>query len=163
MGPETLEKLALLMQGVGTGMEAGAIGSQAKQESAYLKYNAALSELKGEEAIITGQEKQARFRKKASVLTAEQRADFAASGVLPQGTPLVFMAETVGELEKDALMFRTEAEKERRDWFKKSAIERIKAKDVRKRGRWDKATTLLSGGAKMGMFAHEMGIFKGKR
>ena len=127
-----------------------------KQEAAMLKYRAALGE---RAAAITARETEVnieRARKRATALTEDQLANIA-QGVLPIGTPLNVVAESVGELEKMVrdVGRRGFAESER--LRTQSQIDRIAAKIKKKAGRWEVANTLMAGGTKIGMFGYDMG------
>jgi len=87
-------------------------------------------------------------------LTEEQLVNIS-QGVLPVGTPLNVVAESVGELEKMVRdVGRTgfaQAERLRTQ----SKIDRIAARIKKKTGRWQVANTLMAGGTKIGMFGYK--------
>ena len=147
---------AVAMMVAGTVMQARAQKQAGAQQSAMLKYRARLGE---HAAAITARETGVnieRARKRATALTEDQLANIA-QGVLPIGTPLNVVAESVGELEKMVrdVGRRGFAESER--LRTQSQIDRIAAKIKKKAGRWEVANTLMAGGTKIGMFGYDMG------
>jgi hypothetical protein len=78
------------------------------------------------------------------------RALYGKAGLsITEGTPLLTLEETAGEIEKDALMIRRGGIMEEQRLTSQAAIERSKGKFARRAGRWRTGATLLSGGSRM--------------
>jgi len=143
----------MAMMAAGTATKASGQNQAARQEAALLKFRARLTErdarVKERETDVNIE----RAGKQASAISADQMAEFAASGVLPVGAPLAVMAETVGELQKQVRDIGRVGFAEVEKLKTQSRLDRIRAKIAKRTGRTQVANTLLSGGAQIGMFA----------
>jgi hypothetical protein len=128
----SLGAAALVLTGVGTAVSAIESYQAGKAEAAAYRYNAAIAERKGiqEEAIA---------RKRLKRLLGHQRALYAKAGVdLSEGSPLVVLADTAAEGEKEALNIRT-GSKETANLY------RFQASQAKKAGVLKAGATLLTG------------------
>ena len=151
----------MAMMAAGTATKASGQNQAARQEAALLKFRARLTErdarVKERETDVNIE----RAGKQASAISADQMAEFAASGVLPVGAPLAVMAEMVGELQKQVRDIGRVGFAEVEKLKTQSRLDRIRAKIAKRTGRTQVANTLLSGGAQIGMFAYNQGLFGG--
>jgi len=143
----------------GTVIQAASQYQQGQAESAWHKYNAAISERNRQEALQAGAYEEKQFRKQGRAFKAQQLAKIGASGVSLEGTPSKLMEGITGELEKDALMIRRNAQVGAQGWGSQAALERIKGKTARKAGKQRAMGTLFSGAGTLGLYGYESGWF----
>jgi len=151
--------LLLAIQAAGTGMAAGSQYAEGQQQEAWHEYNRRMAIQKGKQALEAGRYEQLQHQKGAAAYKARQRADYAAAGVLPQGTVLTMAAETAAELALDAEMIGYNAQVESRDWQNRALLEKAKGKSAASAGKWGAAATLMQGGSKMGQQAYNYGLW----
>ncbi len=140
---------------IGSALDARAIKEEADQEAALLEFSAGLSET---DAAMLERETDVninRAQKQASIISAEQAANFAASGVLPTGAPLELMAHKAGELQKGVRDVGRVGFAQAERLRTQARLERLRAKIAKRTGRIESETTLLQGGLSLagGLFS----------
>lgn len=139
----------LIIAGVGLGLGATAqwkAGSAAKKQgeaqrraaesqAELFEFNATVAEQQSKDAIERGREDEARFLSAARLLTGEQRADFAASGVVvDQGSAADVRADVQHLVELDVLTTRNNAAREAWGFTQQAEDLKKRAEIARKEG-----------------------------
>jgi hypothetical protein len=116
--------------------QAAAAGTQAKMSRLQ-------AEAEGERAVAETDA----IRKNARKLFSAQRAGYAASGVKLEGTPLLVMADTIRESERDILNVYKQADARKLAWLTQADMFTAAGKAARTASYWEAGSTLLTGGA----------------
>ena len=96
---------ALLMLGAGVASGLGSYASQSQQEG-LLDFNARQGFLDAQIAQQNADAQAKALRRQGTKLTARQRVSYAKSGLRLEGTPLEVMAESIENIELDAIAKR---------------------------------------------------------
>lgn len=114
------------------------------QQAAAARTQAKLSRLQAEaEEERAGSEANV-IRRKARELFSTQRAAYAASGVRLEGTPLLVMAETIRESEKDIVNVYKQADARKLAWLTQADMFDAAGKAARTASYWQAGSTLLT-------------------
>lgn len=134
----------------GTVISAGAASQAGKTEQAWQEYNAAISEQQATATKEAATHEEKAHRKAGERHLARMRALYGKAGLsITEGTPLLTLKETAGEIEKDALMIRRGGTMGEQRLISQAGMERAKGKFARRAGRWRTGATLLSGGSRI--------------
>jgi hypothetical protein len=150
--------IALLAVGISSTIYAAkAQQAQAAQQSKMFKYNAAVQTAQAQEARKAAAYEAAQKREEGRKLHARQLTLYSKAGVLPQvGTPLLTMAETAADVERDARVTEITGKRQGRYYESQAGLSRMQASAVTRAGRWGAGTTLLTGIANVGMSYYAM-------
>lgn len=122
---------ALIMMGMGTGLQAlGSFGTATATKGA-AEFNAASSLNQASDAITRGNKEVVRARMRTKSLKGKQRAAMAANGVaLDEGTALDIIASTDVLSEMDELTIIENAEREAKGFRTRAALSRATAENI---------------------------------
>jgi len=95
-----------LLSGMGAGLQAGGQIGAGISAMGTGAWNAAMAKIEAMHIIEAGRREEAVFRRRAKAFMGTQRTRYAKAGVYAEGSPTDVMAETAGELERDALAIR---------------------------------------------------------
>lgn len=108
------------MSFIGTIFGAQSQAAQYKQQAAIMKTQAAISRLEQTQASLQSayeerkfQEEKSLLRERVRNLVSKQRAGFAASGAMLKGSPLIVMAESLTNAERDIAMLEMDKKAKR--------------------------------------------------
>jgi len=139
------------------GLAGSASAANAQQQAANAQaeaneYNAKILEENAAQAKQKAMWEEDASRDEARKLIAKQRAMYAKSGVdISEGSPLLIMADTAAQAEKDALAIRWQGDIDYTSGMNQAGLLRYYAKQGRKTGQTQSATTLLQGIGNAGM------------
>lgn len=164
MGLEALAIAAITTSVVGTGVSAYNQYQAGKAQNRIAQQNA-----NNEEIEAAAAERDARIfannqRAQGEKLLARQRALYAKSGVVMEGTPLLVQADTAAELEKEALEIERQGELTGYRRRAQARLDRMQGASAKRAGRYGAIGTILSGAgsaAGMGFKFGQTGVFGG--
>ena len=120
--------------------------SAARAQSQAASYNAEVSNVMANDAILRGQAEEDAKRRETAQLMGRQRAVMAANGVdITMGSPLAVLGDTAKMGELDAVSIRTDAEREATALKNQSQLYQAEAKSALTGGYLGAAGTVLSG------------------
>jgi hypothetical protein len=128
---------------------AGAISS-GQAQSKMASYNAAVAERDAQAARQQAAFEESRQRQARDALLGKQRAAFAASGVTPEGSPLLVAAETATQAEIDAEAIRYSGSVAEARANSQAALDRMQGAAARTASYFAAGTSLLQGAANYG-------------
>lgn len=144
MAPALLP-IAIATAAIGTGVSVVGSIMQGKQEAEAAKAQARLSELQADEELKRGDREENNIRREAAKLIGHQRAAYAASGVRLEGSPLLVMAQTIQDSEKDILMLQKETDAKALAYKMQSRIFEDTASAAKTSSYFRAGSTLLTG------------------
>ncbi len=153
----------LLIAGMATSIVGSVISAKGKRDQGQVEqqaydYNAEILEGEAETVKEKAFYDEEVYREKVSNLISTQRAAYGASGVVVgEGSPLVVMADTARQGEKEALMIRYGGSVEGTGLLNRAQLQTFYGKAARRAGKIGATTTLLSG---LGSAAMNFGIGK---
>ncbi|KXK32101.1 MAG: hypothetical protein UZ01_00642 [Candidatus Brocadia sinica] len=128
----------------GTGMSIFGSLYSGSQQAAAAHTQAKLSRLQAEAEDERAQTEAGAIRRKARELFSTQRAAYAASGVRLEGTPLLVMAETIRESEKDILNLYKQADARKLAFITQAGVFEAAGKAAKTASYWNAGSTLLT-------------------
>src|SRR5574337_722926 len=145
MAAGALPIIALAATGIGTVVSAAGSIMSGKREAEAAKAQARLSELQADAELKRGDREEANMRREAARLISQQRAAYAASGVRLEGSPLLVMAQTIQDSEKDILMLQKETDAKALAYRMQSRIFEDTASTARTSSVFRAGSTILTG------------------
>lgn len=138
--------LGIILSGIGTGFSAMGQIRAGNAQAQLAEQNAAVQELKAQDAAARGKEDESRFRSSVRRLIGSQRAGFAAQGVkVDVGSPVDVQADTTYLGELDALTIRLNAARESWGYKVAGQDERTRGRIAKQTGRTAAVETILTG------------------
>lgn len=137
--------IALAATTIGTGVSMVGSIMKGKREADAAKAQAKLSDYQAEAEIKRGDAEERDMRRRASQLVGKQRAAYAAAGVRLTGSPLLVMAETLQDSEKDILSLQKETDAKALSYKIQSSIFQDTASTAKTSSYFGAGTTLLTG------------------
>lgn len=107
----------------------------AEVEARQAERNAEAAEMDAELAVVTASFNERRFRRRAEVMQAENRALIGASGFTFEGSPMEVLTENAREIEEEALLIRYEGSLQERALLQEARLQRFQAEVSRFEGR----------------------------
>lgn len=135
---------ALAVMAVTTAMSVYSQQQSAKYTAQVAENNAIIAEQKADDAIARGEHEERRHRLQVEALKGQQRSALAANGgVLDEGSALDILADTAEQGELDALMIRSNAQREANDYRNQAGNFESQASMARFEGNMNSATTII--------------------
>lgn len=122
----------------------GAI-SAGQQQAKMAKYNASVAEQQAAAARAQADIAANQHRRRAKLLNSAQQAAIAGSGVTPEGSPLIVMADSAAEAEYDAQLIRYGGEINASQAMSQAALDRMQARSARLGSYFSAGGSLLMG------------------
>ena len=116
-----------------------------QQQKKVAKVQEKMSELQADAEMRRGEREEREQRRYIGQIVGKQRAAFAAAGVSAAGTPLLVMAETVQQGERDIRMIQKETDARVLSARVSGGLFRAEGEFAAKSGTFSAGTTLLSG------------------
>lgn len=129
----------------GTGMSIFGSLQAGGQQAAAAHTQAKLSKLQAEATEERAGVEAASIRRKARELFSAQRAGYAASGVRLEGTPLLVMADTIRESERDVRNLYKQADARKLAYMTQAGMFEAAGKAAKTASYWNAGSTLLTG------------------
>lgn len=140
-----LPMIALVAGGIGTAVSTVGSIMQGEREAEAAKAQAKLSEFQADAEIKRGDREEDNIRREAARLVGHQRAAYAAAGVRLTGSPLLVMAQTIQDSEKDILMLQKETDAKALAYRMQSRIFEDTASTARTSSMFRAGSTILTG------------------
>ena len=140
-----LTLMALSASAAGTGMQAYGAHQEGKTQDAWHRYNAAVAEQQAEAERIAARDEALQHRREGDRLQARQRVAAAKSGDWGSPTLLSVMGDTVGEIERDALLIERGGRLKGQQLESQARMDRFMGKSARRGARWQAGSSLLTG------------------
>lgn len=128
----------------GTGLSIYGSLFAGSQQAAAAHTQAKLSKLQAEAEDERAASEAGAIRRKARELFSTQRAAYAASGVRLEGTPLLVMADTIRESERDILNIYKQADARKLAFLTQADVFETAGKAARTASYWNAGSTLLT-------------------
>lgn len=120
---------------------------QGQSTAAQLSFNARQTQIDGQIALQNAQDQAKQLRTQGRMLTGQQRTKYAISGVRMEGTPLDVMANSIANIEMDAINMKQQGIFAQQQAEIQSKFMRKQAKQAKQAGTIGLFSGLLSGGA----------------
>ncbi len=140
-----LPMIALATTVIGTGVSVVGSVMQGKREAEAAKAQAKLSSFQADAEIKRGDREEEILRQEAARLVGQQRAAYAAAGVRLTGSPLLVMAQTIQDSEKDISMLQEETDARALSFRMQSRIFEDTASSAKTSSYFRAGTTILTG------------------
>lgn len=114
------------------------------QQAAAAHTQAKLSKLQAEAEDERASAEAGAIRRKARELFSTQRAAYAASGIQLEGSPLLVMADTIRESERDILNIYKQADARKLGFITQAGVFEAAGKAARTASYWNAGSTLLT-------------------
>ncbi len=152
MAPATIAIAALAMSAVGTGVSALGQYRQGQATEAAQEYNAKVSEANAEAIKAKAAYEEDISRDKLKRLMGTQRALYGKAGVdISSGSPLLVLADTAAQGEKEALAIRYGGDVEATQQKNQARLQRLYGKSAYSSGLIGAGSTFFSGMGQAGM------------
>ena len=137
---------------MGLGSATGALGAIFSGQSARMaaEYNAQIAEQNARLTLQQGAEDERKTRVIARKTLGQMRANYGASGVTMEGSPVEIMAESAAAAELDALNVRYQAQSKAAMLRAGAQLDLMQGKNAETAGYINAAAALFNGGANMG-------------
>lgn len=145
-----IEMLSIALAAGGLAAGAGGIMMQAKHAQEASAYNAAVAEQQMKAQETKGRIAQENIARKQKQLMATQRAKYGASGVTMEGSPLLVMADSWTEFERDKALARFDADTAMSQASSRAGMHRLQGRQAMQAGVIGAGTSLLTGSYSMG-------------
>jgi len=140
-----LPMIALATTVIGTGVSVAGSIMQGKREAEAAKAQAKLSSFQADAEIKRGDREEDVMRIEAARLVGQQRAAYAAAGVRLTGSPLLVMAQTIQDSEKDITMLQEETDARALSFRMQSRIFEDTATQAKTSSYFRAGSTILTG------------------
>jgi len=157
MEPGTWAAISAVTSMAGTAFSTYSQMQQAREQSKWAEYNAAVAERDAETARMNAEYEAGIKRKETEKLLGRQRALYGKAGVTLEGSPLLLMAETAAEGEMDALMIERGGKLQAQRYRSEATLSRMKGSAAQRAGYWGAGSTLLTGASQT---AYKYGMYK---
>lgn len=137
--------IALATTAIGTGVSVVGSIMQGKREAEAAEAQAKLSEFQADAELKRGDREEDNIRREAMRLVGHQRAAYAAAGVRLTGSPLLVMAQTIQDSEKDILMLQKETDARALSYRMQSRIFEDTASTAKTSSLFRAGSTILTG------------------
>ena len=156
--------IAIGAQVAGTVMQAAAQAQAGRTQRASYEHRAQVAEMDAA-AVRRAAKEEARLKaREGRKFTARQKVRYAKAGVIPtEGTPLAVLGETQREFDLDVQKILYEGRVGAARYKSQAAWERYMGEDAYRAGRYGAMTSLMTGGAKLGIMGYERGWFGKKK
>lgn len=138
-----------IMMAGGAGVQMVSALQKAQAESTAARYNAETAEQNAKQAQDKAREDERQFRQQTKKQLGTMRANYGASGVTMEGSPLDVLESSAANAELDALKIRQTGEAKANAFRGEARLERFKGDYALKAGKLSAASALLSGGGQM--------------
>lgn len=132
--------------------------SQAKSQAAFNRYNAKLKQRQAEAEEAAARFESKQQRKKSKALLSKQRALIGASGVTPEGSPLLIQEDTAAELATEAKNIRLRGQQRVSKLKSQSILDISKASAASARATGFGQAAVLSAGSTLLTGAAQVGL-----
>jgi len=140
-----LPLIALATTAIGTGISVVGSMMQGKREAEAAKAQAKLSSFQADAEIKRGDREEEVMRQEAARLVGQQRAAYAAAGVRLTGSPLLVMAQTIQDSEKDISLLQEETDARALSYRMQSRIFEDTATSAKTSSYFKAGSTILTG------------------
>ena len=140
-----LPLIALATTAIGTGISVVGSMMQGKREAEAAKAQAKLSSFQADAEIKRGDREEEIMRQEAARLVGQQRAAYAAAGVRLTGSPLLVMAQTIQDSEKDISLLQEETDARALSYRMQSSIFEDTATSAKTSSYFKAGSTILTG------------------
>jgi len=137
--------IALAATAIGTGVSVVGSMMQGKREAEAAKAQAKLSSFQADAEIKRGDREEEVMRQEAARLVGQQRAAYAAAGVRLTGSPLLVMAQTIQDSEKDISLLQEETDARALSYRMQSRIFEDTATSAKTSSYFKAGSTILTG------------------
>lgn len=153
-GTGTAAGVGMGLQGFGTVISVLGILQGGREQAAAAKTQAKLATIQAEAEDDRATAEAGMVRKRARELFSSQRAAYASSGVRLEGTPLLVMADTIRESERDIANIYKQADARKLAWRTQAGVFEVAGSAAKTASYWNAGSTLLTGaGSAMSMWA----------
>ena len=142
---QALPLIALAATAIGTGVSVVGSVMQGKREAEAAKAQAKLSSFQADAEIKRGDREEEIMRQEAAKLVGQQRAAYAAAGVRLTGSPLLVMAQTIQDSEKDISLLQEETDARALSYRMQSRIFEDTATSAKTSSYFKAGSTILTG------------------
>ena len=142
---QALPLIALAATAIGTGVSVVGSVMQGKREAEAAKAQAKLSSFQADAEIKRGDREEEVMRQEAARLVGQQRAAYAAAGVRLTGSPLLVMAQTIQDSEKDISLLQEETDARALSYRMQSRIFEDTATSAKTSSYFKAGSTILTG------------------
>jgi len=142
---QALPLIALAATAIGTGVSVVGSVMQGKREAEAAKAQAKLSSFQADAEIKRGDREEEIMRQEAAKLVGQQRAAYAAAGVRLTGSPLLVMAQTIQDSEKDISLLQEETDARALSFKMQSRIFEDTASSAKTSSYFRAGSTILTG------------------
>jgi len=142
---QALPLIALAATAIGTGVSVVGSVMQGKREAEAAKAQAKLSSFQADAEIKRGDREEEIMRQEAAKLVGQQRAAYAAAGVRLTGSPLLGMAQTIQDSEKDISLLQEETDARALSFKMQSRIFEDTASSAKTSSYFRAGSTILTG------------------
>jgi hypothetical protein len=137
-------------QGVGGLLEASGHAAEGEARAAAAEYNAKSAEQNAKLSVAQAREEERRLRVMSRKQLGDMRANYAASGVQMEGSPLDVLEESAATAELDALTVRHGGQVKAAQARSEASLQRFQGEYAKAAGYLKATTTLIDTGSKMG-------------
>ena len=142
---QALPLIALAATAIGTGVSVVGSVMQGKREAEAAKAQAKLSSFQADAEIKRGDRAEEIMRQEAAKLVGQQMAAYAAAGVRLTGSPLLVMAQTIQDSEKDISLLQEETDARALSFKMQSRIFEDTASSAKTSSYFRAGSTILTG------------------